>query len=429
MYRSILIAVVAVGVPITSGPHRLAAQTAHGDDTLVVSLADVRAMAVRKNPRLRASSWSPVAARGDARSARTLPFNPEVAFEARSPGSGVTSRFEAELGLELEVAGQAGLRVEASEAAYAASTRRFQDDGRRVLAEVERAYHRLVAAEQRQDLADEISRLNARLGEAVGTQLAEGEVSVLEANLASIEAARARARALEARGERSTAALRVARLLGLEAGRPLRTEGPAPASSSPRGGEIEVLEEAVASRPDLVAADLEVERARQAARLASREAFPNLRVAALATRENPALDPRLGMSVGLELPLFNRNQGRSERRRAELLRSEEERKATRLRVEVEVEDALRSYELAAREVEMLRDEMLDPIRQNRGLLEIAYREGKIDLASLLLLRNQLLDAELAYWAAWERREVARTELASATGRILEGVELTEGTER
>ncbi|MGD8729167.1 MAG: TolC family protein, partial [Gemmatimonadota bacterium] len=186
---------------------------------------------------------------------------------------------------------------------------------------------------------------------------------------------------------------------------------------------------ALRSRPDLLAADLEVERARQAARVASREAFPNLRVAALATRDNPALDPRLGVSIGLEIPLFDRNQGLSERRRAEIVEREAARTAAELRVRTEVENALRSYELARQEVETLEAEMLDPIRQNQGLLEIAFREGKIDLASLLLLRNQLLDAELAYWAAWERREAARTELASATGSILEGVELIEGTER
>jgi outer membrane protein TolC len=96
---------------------------------------------------------------------------------------------------------------------------------------------------------------------------------------------------------------------------------------------------------------------------------------------------------------------------------------------VEVEDALRVYTSAEREVEILEAEMLGPIRENQGLLEVAYREGKIDLASLLLLRNQLLDAELSYWAAWERREIARTDLDSATGEILRGADFVEGSDR
>ena len=408
---------------------QLAGQVPAPGDTLVVSLEEARAMAVRANPDLLASSWRPTAARGDMRTARTLRFNPTVAFEARSPGTGFASRYEAALGIELEVAGQPGLRVRATEAGHRATTRRFEDDGRLTLRDVERAYHSLVAAEQRQALADEISALNAQLEGAVTAQRAEGEVSLLEANLAGIEAARARARALEAGSARTTAALELSRLVGLEPTAAIRTAGMSPDSgvgadsSSPGGGSVAA---AIAARPDLLAAEQEVARAQQEARLARREAFPNLTVAALATREDPLADPRLGVAVGVVLPAFNRNQGLAERRRAELAEVEQIRRSTELRVRVEVEDARRAYASARLEVELLETQMLGPIRENQRLLEIAYREGKIDLSSLLLLRNQLLDAELSYWAAWERREIARTDLAAATGQILEGVDLIEG---
>jgi cobalt-zinc-cadmium efflux system outer membrane protein len=100
-----------------------------------------------------------------------------------------------------------------------------------------------------------------------------------------------------------------------------------------------------------------------------------------------------------------------------------------LRVRTEVEAALARYESAQEAVSILETELLGPIRENHSLLQVAYTEGLIDIATLLLLRNQLLDAELDYWDAWERREQARTELASATGRILEGVSLNFGSER
>jgi len=388
-------------------------------------------MAVRANPELIALSWRPTAAQGDVRSARTLAFNPHVSFEARSPGSGFASRYEAELGLELEVAGQRGLRVDASEAGYDAASERFRDDARLTLRDVEHAYFRLAAAEERQSLADEVSALNAQLQDAVAAQLAEGEVSLLEANLAGIEAARARARALEAGSGRATAARVLARLLGLAGDAPIRTNGVTTAlrSSVGRTAERAPVEQALAARPDLLAAESDVERARQEARLVRREALPNLRIAALATREDPLIEPRLGVSVGVVLPVFDRNQGLSQRRRAEVAEVEEARRATELRVRVEVEDALQTYAAAEREVELLEAEVLGPIHESQGLLDIAYREGKIDLANLLLLRNQLLDAELSYWAAWERREIARTDVAAATGEILEGVNPIEGGER
>jgi len=409
----------------------LRGQSTSVGDTVVLSLAEARSLAARANPELLSSSWRPTAARGDIRSARTLLFNPDASFEARSPGVGFTSRYEAELGLEVEIAGQRGLRIGASEASYEAARNGFEDDGRRALADVGRAYHSLVAAEQRLALAEEIERLGAQLLVAVGTQLREGEVSVLEANLARVEAARARAGALAARSARSTAALELGRLVALPPSVPIRTTGvPAVAAATESASSAEErVVQALARRPDLRAREHDVERARQEERLVRRESLPNLRVAGLATREDPFQEPRFGVAVGVEFPLFNRNQGLASRRRAEIAEVEQLRRATELRVRVEVENALRAYTSAQREVEILEAEMLGPIRENQGLLEVAYREGKIDLASLLLLRNQLLDAELSYWAAWERREWARTDLESATGEILQGVDFIEGSDR
>lgn len=409
----------------------LEGQLAEPGDTLVLSLEAAQRLALEQNPQLLAASWRPAAVLGDVRTAGTVRFNPEAAFEARSPGSGIASRFEAELGVELELGGQRGLRGLASEASYASALRSFEDEGRRLLADVGRAYHTLVAAEQRMELVAEINALNAQLHQSVQTQLAEGEASVLETNLAAVEAARARARAFEASSARGSAALELGRLLGLERSSPLKSSGPG--ASDDEVGSQTLLEDrvrlALSGRPDLRALEHDLEWARQEERLGRRESLPNLRVSALATREDPLADPRFGVAVGIALPLFNRNQGRTERSRAEIAEVEQLRRASELRVAIEVEDALRVYASAQREVQALQSEMLGPIRESQGLLDIAYREGKIDLASLLLLRNQLLDAELGYWDAWERRERARTDLESATGEILQGVPFDHGSDR
>jgi outer membrane protein, heavy metal efflux system len=408
-----------------------AGQASQLQDTVVLNLSEAFRLAADANPRLRAARWRPEAARGDIRSAGTLPFNPLFAFESRSPADGFGSRFEAQVGLEIEMAGQRGLRGRASEAAYSSTQRFFEDEGRLVLAQVGRAYNGLVAAEQRVALVHEIDRLNGQLLAAVQTQREEGRVSVLETNLATIEAARARARSLEAETARTSASLEVSRLLGLEADRPIRTAGPIATSvdSESVAALAPSVRSALERRPDLGALTDAVESARQGERLSRRGAWPNLVVAGLATKEDPALEPRYGVSFGMEIPLFNRLQGTTQRRRAEIRDVEEQRRAVELRVQIEVEDALRAYASTQREVELLEAELLGPIGETHGLLDIAYREGKIDLASVFLLRNQLLDAELSYWNAWERREAAAINLQSATAEILRGVQLTSGSDR
>jgi cobalt-zinc-cadmium efflux system outer membrane protein len=389
-------------------------------------------MAAQGNPELLAATWRPEAVRGDLRTARTFPFNPDASFESRSPGEGISGRFEAEIGLELELGGQRGLRGQAGEASLSAAQRRLDDEGRRMLTEVSIAYQGLVAAEQRVALVDEINALNSQLHAAVRTQLAEGEVSVLEANLASIEAARAEARSMAATSARGAAGRELGRLLGSDPSVTIRTTGPSEmlaARTESRVSLQEHIELALSARPDLRALGYDVERARQQEKLSRREAFPNLRISGLATRDDPLGDPELGVAFGLSLPLFNRNQGQADRRRAEISEAEQLRRAAELRIQVDVENALRLFESAERETALLEAELLGPIRENQGLLDTAYREGKIDLANLLLLRNQLLDAELSYWDAWERRERARTGLESATGTIIEGITFTNGSDR
>ena len=52
---------------------------------------------------------------------------------------------------------------------------------------------------------------------------------------------------------------------------------------------------------------------------------------------------------------------------------------------------------------------------NQELLDAAYREGQLDLPSLVLLRNQLFDAEVGYWEAWLARRHSFNRLAAVGG--------------
>ena len=63
--------------------------------------------------------------------------------------------------------------------------------------------------------------------------------------------------------------------------------------------------------------------------------------------------------------------------------------------------------------------MLVPARENQSLLEIAYREGKSDLPTILLLRNQLLEAELDYLDAWLAARTSLANLEAAIGAPLQ----------
>ena len=391
------------------------------DDTTALTLDEARRIALADNLEYLAALQRLAATRGELRTAETWPFNPELGLDGPGALSGGTSgRWEFRLVQEVEWAGQRGLRTRTAEAANEAARASALDDARTLLTGVEHAWVALAAARERLTLAREIETLGIRLADAVRTELSEGEISLLEANLAEIEAARARARVLSVEREVRTAALALGRLLGIS---PEQAEAldVAREGGLPEAPELGASADGVPSttRPDLTAARAESDRVASLERLARRSALPNLRVGGIAEGAGASESPRYGISVGLPIPLFDRNQGLRMRRAAEAEAARLEVDAADLRIRTEIRSAVRALDTTRREMEIFRDEILAPARANQELLEIAYREGKVDLGALLLLRNQLLDAELGYWDAWQRNLDAVVTLRSATGSILD----------
>lgn len=173
-----------------------------------------------------------------------------------------------------------------------------------------------------------------------------------------------------------------------------------------------------------------MEEADARATLARREAIPSPRVGVFIEREerHPAVggtpdprtglgSPRVGVGVSLPIPLFQRNQGIVAENRARSEQARYHREATELAIRTEVMAALDAYRSAGEEIRVLEEEVLLPARENQRLLDVAFQEGRIALPTLLLLRNQLLDAELSYWDAWLAAHRALVDLQSATATL------------
>ena len=161
--------------------------------------------------------------------------------------------------------------------------------------------------------------------------------------------------------------------------------------------------------------------ARQAtaqASLAGRQALPNLIVRAASEPNASGSGRSLRPGIGLTLPVFNLNRGEVDARRASARQAELMKAAIATRVRADIASAVATYESAATEVDVLESTVLEPARQNRQLSETAYREGEIGLPVLLLIRNQVIDAELEYWTAWLAEREAVATLLEATGQNL-----------
>ena len=411
-------------------------------DTVVLTLEGVHRHALQRNLEFLAERQETAVALGELRQARAPRFNPDLSVVGPR-GAGTSA--ELTLMQEIEWAGQRGLRIGAARSGVAGASATVRDAGRLTLADASVAFFRALAAQRRLAVIEDVRALNDRLLAAVRVQLAEGEISMLEGNLAEIELGRARGRVLTGRRESTAASLELARVLGLGPGVVIRlvadtsaAGGVPPGQHAPPGvvpaaptvrpdslhtaastllSEDSLTTLALARRPDLTALAAAVDEFQTLTSLARREAIPNLRIGAAAEREPGSNSPGVGLALGLSLPILNRNRGVIAQQQALTEQARLEQRATELRIRTEVVAAVRAYRTATEEAAIFEDMVLGPARQNTALLETAYRAGKIALPTLLLLRNQLLDAELGYWDAWLAQREAVVQLDAATGAL------------
>lgn len=399
-------------------------------DSVLLTLSEAQGLALSRNPQFLAQRQEQVIAEGRLRQARVFAFNPTLQFEA--PGNsteGAFGEYEANISQEVEWAGQRGLRIAAARSDVGRATFAVLDAARLTVSAVTEAYLATYSAERRAQVAREILGLTRQLVAATRTQAREGEISALEANLAEIEFGRAQARVLAEEREAVSARLELQRVTGFSPAQRVRLPTqPLPMSTAVDLAVDSMIATALQRRPDLAARAQEREQLDRLTRLARREAIPNLSVGALIQRSTAATapgtadgssgSPRIGLVVGLPLPLWNRNQGIVTERRAMTEQASFAQRATELQIRTEVTEAYRALTAAREEVRVFERDVVEPARSNQRLLEAAFRAGKIGLPTLLLLRNQLLDAELGYWNAWLAAQRARLRLDAATGTLL-----------
>lgn len=413
MYRTNLFVACAAVALLAFGR----AGTAHAQDTLTLSFSEAQRLAAARNPDVLAEAQEVAIARAQLRQARLPAFNPELELEA--PGAATLGSSETELRAiqEFEIAGQRGLRIRAAELGITRAGYAARVVARETVAAASDAYVATLTRRRRLELAEESLALTLRILRAVRILRQEGEISALESNLAEIEYGRARARVLAERREAAEAEQELRRLTGLPTGGVLRLSDDLPAPPAPGALQEEALiAQALRNRPEPA-----IRRAAEAefaalGRLAQREVRPNLRVGGILSQDEGG-NPQIGVVVGAPMPIRNRGQGRVAEQQARAEQARLQARAAEAHIRSQVASALRAYSTASEEAAVYEESVLAPARENRELLEVAYRAGKVGLPTLLLVRNQLLDAQLEALEAILARRRALVQLQTAVGML------------
>lgn len=395
--------------PVTIAICTVCATPAAADPPMSITRERVIELARKRAPAVRIAETRIEETRGKLVGARVLlPENPalEVMAGPRWANSRTTD-IEALLAVPIQLGGRRDKRIAVANAAVDRDTQLARDAQRTTVGIALAAYYRTLAAKGRVELGQARKALADDLLKTANERRRAGDVAQLEVNLATAEVARAESEILSAEAGLTRARAELAVGLGLGVGDAFAVDGKLD-DRTPFDAVLATRQ--VSERSDLRAARAEIEGTRSDVALADASRFPDLSVRVGYKREDEGTDIVLG-GFAISLPFFERNQGPRAESRARRARASVELDALQSSVAIEVEATRAAYQTAVASVQRLDEKGLPLAKQNEDMARESYRVGKIDLATLLLVRREALDT---------RRDHLERQLEAA----LAGVDLT-----
>jgi cobalt-zinc-cadmium efflux system outer membrane protein len=287
---------------------------------------------------------------------------------------------------------------------------RLVQDGLDLIRDVRVAYADLTLAQDRLQVAKEGVRLNGRIAELALARVSAGSASELDASTARIDQLREKQKAAALEHEVELARQHLRYLLGVESSE-IRVD---PIESSAMGeltDDVEALvDQALAVRPDLQAAESAYEAAEQRVVVARREV---LQISAILPDANSRGEKGFEAGPGLDLtiPIFHQNQGAIARAEAEVDKADRHYTTLCDTIALEVRQAYTRYFQAREALQTWDDEIVPSVEEAIARAEKAYLGGGTSLLLMLETSRQLLDSQVqrAEAAAARRRAAAQLE--------------------
>lgn len=406
------------------------AQAAGPAPLRALTLSEALALVDSANPALKSKQAQFAAAEGAQTDANALfASNPQLSVDQtrRSvpiAGQSQDKRREWSAGLSqtLEIAGQRGYRRQAASAALSALRAEIEDTRRIARTAVSERFHRLLALQQRVALEVEAVKLFDDTAAAIQKRRAAGEDTKLDANIATVEAERARNQLALAEEQLLDARSELAATLQL-----------APASLPQAVGELTLPQQgltlgdlmaSVEAQPKLRALREHENSATSKLKLAQAGVNPDVTVGLNVGREGPgdARERLTTLTVSVALPLFKRNASAIGQARSDLSQLQIERETALRDTRASVSSLWLKLASLESRVKRLQGSMLPALADNQQLSVKSQRAGQIGLLELIVVNRQALDARRDLNDALADHHTTRHALEAAAGYPIVGTQ-------
>ena len=278
--------------------------------------------------------------------------------------------------------------------------------------EIRSAVLAIASADARVSQAQHVAELSAQVSTAVEHRVQAGETDRgdLARAQSDDETAKLATMAAQAQAEAARAALRI--WCGGRLPHQFTLDGLL-SDNPPTLVLADVQQRALAAHPKLA-----VYTARQTALTAAiaaeeRAWYPDLTLGVSGSRQTDTND--LGVSVGIDLPLWNRNEGGIAQAHADLARGQAQHRKELLALQRDVLTAWSAYERERQQIAGLTTRVIPATRQALQYKLTAFQVGEANLLEIIDARRAALTAEVAVIDSRERAAQAFIALVIATG--------------
>lgn len=359
-----------------------------------LSLADIEKLALENNPTIRQLSASIMKARG-FRSQVGLKPNPTIGYFGSQIADAGTDQHGAFVSQEIVTGGKLSQNRRVLDRTLQAQLWDFEAQKQRVLTDVRVQFYAALAAQRRIELTDQFHDVTVRGVEVSRRRREAQETSVVdllqaEVQMSEIDVARQQARVAFRGSMQQLAAV----------------SGTGELPQQTLSGELRqppaemnwdnVLQNLLQSSPELQAARFRVSAAQALQQRQQQQQIPNLQTEIGAGADNATGVGLINVTVGVPVPVFNRNSGNISAAYGEYSRAVHEVSRIESSIKSRLAEARQDFDAAAVAVKQYEEQILPRTEQTLELSERAFSAGEFDFLQVLIVRRTYFESNLKY---------------------------------
>lgn len=365
-----------------------------GPQVAGLSLADIEKLAIENNPTIRQLSASIMKARG-FRSQVGLKPNPTIGYFGSQIADAGTDQHGAFVSQEFVTGGKLAQNRRVLDRALQAQLWDFETQKQRVLTDVRVQFYEALAAQRRIELTDQFHDVTVKGVEVSRRRREAQETSVVdllqaEVQMSEIDVARQQSRVVFRGAMQQLAAV----------------SGTGELPQQTLSGELRqppaemnwdtVLQNLLQSSPELQAARFRISAAQALQQRQQQQQIPNLQTEIGAGADNATGEGLINVTVGVPVPVFNRNSGNISAAYAEYSRAVHEVSRIEASIRSRLAEARQDFDTAAVAVRQYEEQILPRTEQTLELSERAFSAGEFDFLQVLIVRRTYFESNLKY---------------------------------